>query len=295
MSAAPDDAAPDDLDGLGPIEEDAPPEARVTWKARIRKFLVFAGPPILVFAVVIGFWYLYRQIWLDDKRRFLIPAPHRIVQVSFLTWSNLHPLLDALWLSTRVALEGLFISIVIGMLLAIAMSQAKWVERSIYPYAVALQTVPILALTPLIGFFFDFNFKSRVIVCIIIALFPIIANTLFGLQSAEQGQHDLFSLNGAGRWTRLRKLQFPAALPAIFTGLRISAGLSVIGAIVGDFFFRRGQPGLGILISNYQLRLQGEQMWGALVMATILGVAMFLIFGFIGNRAVRNWYDTTRS
>lgn len=284
----------DEFDDLGPIEDDAPPESAPPSR-RVRRFLLLVGPPILVFAAFIGFWYLYRQVWLDDKRRFLVPAPHKIVQVSFLTWNNLNPLLDALWLSTRVALEGLAISIVIGMALAVAMSQAKWVERSIYPYAVALQTVPILALTPLIGFFFDFNFKSRVIVCIIIALFPIIANTLFGLQSAEQGQHDLFTLQGAGRWTRLRKLQFPAAMPAIFTGLRISAGLSVIGAIVGDFFFRRGKPGLGILISNYQLRLQGEQMWGALVLATFLGVAMFLIFGFIGNRAVRHWYETTRS
>ena len=126
------------------------------------------------------------------------------------------------------------------MTFAILMSQAKWVERSFYPYAVALQTVPILALTPLIGQFFDYNFRSRVIVCVIISLFPIIANTLFGLLSADQGHHDLFRLHGAGRWTRLWKLQFPGALPAIFTGLRISAGLSVIGAIVGDFFFRRG-------------------------------------------------------
>ena len=156
----------------------------------------------------------------------------------------------------------------LGISLAVLMSQAKWVERSIFPYAVALQTVPILALTPPIGQFFDFNFRSRVIVCVIISLFPIIANTLFGLLSADQGHHDLFRLHGASRWTRLWKLQFPGALPAIFVGLRISAGLSVIGAIVGDFFFRRGDPGLGVLITNYQSRLQSEQMYGALILAS---------------------------
>ena len=79
--------------------------------------------------------------------------------------------------------------------------------------------------------------------CVIISLFPIIVNTLFGLQSADRGMHDLFTLHHASRWTRLRKLMFPAALPAMFAGLRISAGLSVIGAIVGDFFFGRGQAG----------------------------------------------------
>ena len=122
------------------------------------------------------------------------------------------------------------------------------------------------------------------IVCVIISLFPIIANTLFGLLSADQGQHDLFRLHGVGRWTRLWKLQFPGALPAIFIGLRISAGLSVIGAIVGDFFFRRGDPGLGVLITNYQSRLQSEQMYGALILAILLGVVVFWVFGMASAR-----------
>ena len=95
---------------------------------------------------------------------------------------------------------GLAIAIVLGMLFAMLMSQAKWIERSLYPYAVVLQTIPILALVPLIGFWFDFNFRSRVIVCVLIAIFPIITNTLFGLLSADQGQHDLFTLHGASRW-----------------------------------------------------------------------------------------------
>jgi NitT/TauT family transport system permease protein len=258
-----------------------------------RRTLSTVGPPLLVFAIFIGLWYFFRAFFLKDSQRFLVPAPHDIVSVAFLDWSNLHVLLNALWLSTRVAMEGLAISIVLGITIAVLMSQAKWVERSFFPYAVALQTVPILAITPLIGQFFDFNFKSRVIVCVIISLFPIIANTLFGLLSADEGHHDLFRLHGANRWTRLWKLQFPGALPAIFTGLRISAGLAVIGAIVGDFFFRRGDPGLGILIANYESRLQGEQMYGALILAILLGVVTFWIFGFIGRKVVGTWADST--
>ena len=95
--------------------------------------------------------------------------------------------------------------------------------------------------------------------CVIISIFPIVANTLFGLLSADQGQHDLFTPARCPRWTRLRKLQFPGALPAIFAGFRISAGLSVIGAIVGELFFRRGDPGLGILITNYQSRCRASR------------------------------------
>jgi NitT/TauT family transport system permease protein len=258
----------------------------------IKRILLLVGPPFVVFVVFIGIWYLLRAVLLNDSQRFLVPAPHNIVTVAFLKWGNLHPLLDALWLSARVALYGLAISIVLGITSAVLMSQAKWVERSFFPYAVALQTVPILALTPLIGQFFDFNFRSRVIVCVIISLFPIIANTLFGLLSADQGHHDLFRLHGANRWTRLWKLQFPGALPAIFIGLRISAGLSVIGAIVGDFFFRRGDPGLGVLITNYQSRLQSEQMYGALILAILLGVVTFWVFGLIGRKIVGSWADS---
>jgi NitT/TauT family transport system permease protein len=267
------------------------PARRRGW---LGKLLYDIVPPLIVFGMFIGVWYLFSYVLLTPDSRFLVPPPHRVVDVAFLRWNNLHPLLDALWLSTKVAMLGLAIAIVIGVSLATAMSQAPWLERSVYPYAVALQVVPILALTPLIGFWFEFNFKSRVIVCVIISLFPIIANTLFGLLSADAGQHDLFTLNGASRWTRLRRLQFPAALPAIFTGIRISAGLSVIGAIVGDFFFRQGKPGLGILISNYQLRLQSEQMFGALILAILLGVVAFTLFGVLSKRVVGAWYEPNR-
>jgi NitT/TauT family transport system permease protein len=283
------------LDVIGRMSDQHRDERRsaAPGTSRLGRMVRSVGPPLIVFVIFIGIWYLFRAFFLSDSQRFLVPAPHDVITVAFLKWNNLHPLLDALWLSARVALYGLFISIVLGITIAVLMSQAKWVERSFFPYAVALQTVPILALTPLIGQFFDFNFRSRVIVCVIISLFPIIANTLFGLLSADQGHHDLFRLHGANRWTRLWKLQFPGALPAIFTGLRISAGLSVIGAIVGDFFFRRGDPGLGVLITNYQSRLQGEQMYGALILAILLGVVTFWAFGLIGRKVVGTWADST--
>jgi NitT/TauT family transport system permease protein len=231
-------------------------------------------------------------VLLSPGRRFLIPPPHAVIQVAFLDPDNLHELAAGLWLSTRVAFLGLAIAIVIGMTLAIAMSQARWIERSIYPYAVILQTVPILALVPVFGLWFGFGFTSRVLVCILIALFPLIANTLFGLQSVNQDHHDLFTLQGANRWTRLWKLQFPAALPSIFTGLRISAGLSVIGAIVGDFFFKQGDAGIGILIDLYRARLQSEQMIGAIILSSLLGVIVFWFFGLLGRRVIGSWHES---
>jgi NitT/TauT family transport system permease protein len=256
------------------------------------RWLRFWGPPLAVLVAMLAAWYAVSYLLLDPDRRFLVPPPHEVVRVGFLDPYNLEELLDALWLSTRVAFIGLAVAIAIGAALAVAMSQARWVERSVYPYAVITQTIPILACVPVFGFWFGFGFFSRVLVCIIIALFPIIANTLFGLQSVQREHHDLFTLHGAGRLTRLWKLQFPAALPSIFTGLRIAAGLAVIGAIVGDFFFKQGDPGIGILIDRYQSRLQSEQMVAAIILSSLLGIVVFWFFGFLARRVVGSWHES---
>jgi NitT/TauT family transport system permease protein len=253
--------------------------------------------PVVTFGLFIGFWY-FMSYWglqhLFHKPQFLITPPHEVIDKSFFDATTRSALFAALWLSMRVAFIGLFIAIVIGMTEAIIMSQARWIERSFWPYMVALQAVPILAFVPLIGTIWGFNFKARVIVCVVIALFPIVANTLFGLLSADRAQHDLFTLHGASRYTRLRKLQLPAAMPAIFTGLRISAGLSVIGAVVGDFFFRQGAPGIGILIDNYRSRLNNPAMYGAVILAALLGIVVFMLFGWLGNKVVGHWHESAR-
>jgi len=263
-------------------------------RSRVGRWLAAWVPPFVVFLAVVGLWYAVSYLLLTPDRRFLVPPPHAVVQIGFLDSFNLRELLDALLLSARVAFLGLAIAIVVGMTIAVAMSQARWIERSLYPYAVILQTIPILALVPMFGFWFGFGLTSRVLVCVLIALFPIVANTLFGLQSVNQEHHDLFTLHGAGRFTRLWKLQFPAALPSIFTGLRISAGLSVIGAIVGDFFFKQGEPGIGILIDLYRARLQSEQLFAAVILSSLLGVVVFWFFGFLARRVVGGWHESAR-
>ena len=145
--------------------------------------------------VVIGVWYFISVSPAEASPPVPDAAAARCSTSPSSTAATATSCCRALWSSTKVALVGLAISIVLGMLLAILMSQAKWIERSLFPYAVVLQTIPILALVPLIGFWFGFNFRSRVFVCVIIALFPIVTNTLFGLLSADQGQHDLFTLH----------------------------------------------------------------------------------------------------
>lgn len=261
---------------------------------RLRRSVRIVLPPLVVFLVVLGIWALASEVILDKDKRFLLPPWWDVVNIGFLDSQNAAEILGGLWLTTKAALLGLALAIVIGMALGIVMSQAKWIERSIFPYAVVLQTIPILALVPLIGFTLGFDFSSRVLVCVLIALFPVITNTLFGLLSVDRGQHDLFTLHGASRWTRLVKLQLPAAMPAIFTGFRIAAGLSVIGAVVGEIFFKRGERGVGILIDLYRSRNQNPQMYGALLLAAALGIAVFCIFGWINHLVVGRWHESTR-
>ncbi|MFF2300320.1 ABC transporter permease [Arthrobacter sp. NPDC058127] len=248
-------------------------------------------PPALVFLLILGLWYAVSYLVLDQTRRFLMPPPDQVVTRAFLVPDVLSEILASLGQTAAVALAGLAAAIVIGMAWGIAMSQAKWIEQSLFPYAVILQCIPILALVPLIGFWFGFEFFSRTVVCVMIALFPVVSNTLFGLQSADRSQLELFRLQNASRWTVLTKLQLPAALPAVFAGMRISAGLAVVGAIVGDFFFRRGTPGIGSLISNYQSRVESAELFAAIITASLFGVLIFWLFGWITKLVIGSWYD----
>jgi NitT/TauT family transport system permease protein len=264
------------------------------WSWPISQVVGILVPPLGTFTGFLGVWLFVSYVTLDPNRRFLLPPPQDVFRVSFLDATNLAELLTALASTTVVALVGLAVAAAVGLGLAILMSQALWIERALYPYAVGLQTIPILALVPLIGFWFGFDFRSRVLVCILLAVFPIITNALFGIRSVDSSLYDLFYLHGASRLTRLLKLELPAAVPAIITGLRISAGLSVIGAIVGDFFFRQGEPGIGRLIDLYRTRLESEQMIAAIFFSSLLGLAVFWVFGLIGKLTVGGWHESGR-
>lgn len=249
------------------------------------------GPPAAFLAAVLVAWYAVSA--LLGPRAFLLPPPHTIFTEALLVPEVAGAIGAALLQTVAVSLAGLAAAIVIGVLWAIVMAQARWAERTLYPYAVVLQCIPILALVPLIGFWFGQEFFARTIVSLLIALFPMVSNTLFGLQSVDRLHRELFQLQHASRWTVLTRLSLPAAMPAIFAGMRISAGLAVVGAIVGDFFFRRGDPGLGSVISQYNALLQGPQLFASILVASALGVVIFAVFGWLGRLAVGRWYRPT--
>ncbi len=175
------------------------------------------------------------------------------------------------------------------------MSQAKWIENAAYPYAVAIQAIPILAIVPVLRTLFGQGLMARTVVCVMIAIFPIIINTLFGLKAADPLQHDLFTLHG-GPMDAPVEAAVPGLLPAIFEGYRIAAGLSVVGAIVGEFFFRGTvRPhGLGILIDLYTSRLWGEQTYAAIIVAALLSLLFFWGFGVLRKAVIGRWYQGAR-
>ena len=260
----------------------------------LRDFL----PPVVVFVLFLLAWAGYRTYVLDRFKRRIVPQPWTVLKRGFNTAGaskkNPAELITGVKITTQVAVSGLLIATVIGVLLAVLMSTRKWVENSVYPYAVALQTIPIIAISPIINIVLGSGLGARTFTCVIISIFPIIINTLFGLKSADAGQHDLFSLHDAGFFTRLFKLQFPAALPSMFEGFRISAGLSVIGAIVGEFFFSQGPRGLGILIDIYKSRGLYNALFAAIILSSILGLVVFFLVTWLRKVVIGQWYQPTR-
>ncbi|MEH3054315.1 MAG: ABC transporter permease subunit [Patulibacter minatonensis] len=256
-------------------------------------FVAKVVPPVIVFILGIAAWVGLHFVLNEDKA-ITVPLPWDVVKVGVLDGTNLSMVLTSLWLSAKSALVGLVVTIVVGLTFAVAMSQAKWVENALLPYAIAMQTTPILALVPVIGVVLGYNFPSRVLVVVLISVFPFINNALFGLLSADKSQHDLLTLHDVSRWTRLTKLQLPAALPAIFTGLRVAAVMAVVGAVVGDFFFTQGSPGLGQLINLDASQLQYERMYTSVILAMLLGIAAYLAVVFAEQRVIGKWHTTTR-
>lgn len=266
---------------------------RAAWSGRAARVV----PPVVVFGLLVGVWYLTSKVQFDNKlsRNQFQPYPHDVVRKGYLISRNLTEMLHSLWQTAQVALIGLGFAMLIGIFLALLMSLAKPLESTLYPYAVVLQTLPIVAITPMMIIWFGSGQFSRVAVCVLIAIFPIITNTLFGLKAAERGQRDLFRLHGAGRLTRLVKLDLPGSMPAMFTGFRISSGLSVVGAIVGEFFFKSGAVGIGSRIQTYTVRSESAKLIAAISMTAVMGIVIFLFFGWLSNRVTSSWRSDATS
>ena len=217
-------------------------------------------------------------------RAYLVPAPSSVLQAII---ESRDELARALFTTSLSALIGFVLSTVAGVAIAVFLSSSRTIQRAFYPYAVFFQTVPIIAIAPLLVIWFGYGMRTVVASAFVVSIFPVIANTLSGILSTDPNLRDLFQLYGASTRVTLFKLRFPAALPQILTGLRVASGLAVIGAIVGEFI---GGQGLGSVVDVARTQQRVDKVFAAVLLASVLGLALFGLINLISWASLRRWH-----
>lgn len=244
---------------------------------------------IALFGLLLAFWqWIVIQFEIP---RAMVPSPWEVLQAAF---RERKTLAIAFGMTGAVSLLALMLSIVIGTTVAMAFSQSKLLRSAFYPYVIFLQTVPIVAIAPLLVTWFGYGFQTIVMVAVIISLFPIISNVTAGLTSVDLNLVELFKLNRASRWSTMWKLQVPFAVRSLIMGARVSAGMTVIGAIVGEFLVgdsTTAAAGLGTIISGWQRSLRTDSMIAAIFTSTLLGLIVLGLVNLISKSTLRRWTE----
>ncbi len=239
-------------------------------------------PPLIPFVVItVGIEFLVRS---GMVRAYLLPAPS---SVFLAIWDNRGELAHAMLKTSASAFLGFVLSTLAGVATAVLLSSSRWVQRAFYPYAVFFQTVPIIAIAPLLVIWFGYGMQTVIASAFVVSIFPVIANTLTGILSTDPALRDLFQLYGASPAVTLFKLRFPAALPQVLTGLRVASGLAVIGAIVGEFI---GGGGLGSVVDVARTQQRIDKVFAAVLLASVLGLALFGLINLISMLTLRRWH-----
>jgi len=245
--------------------------------------------PLLIGAMSLGAWEWAVRAY--EVPHYILPAPSLIWATLLRDWPSLSV---SLWITLQITFAALAVAAALGLLLAVLFAQSKWIELSLFPYAVVLQVTPIVAIAPLIIIWVD-DIRLALLICAwIVAFFPILSNTTLGLNSVDHNLVDLFRLYRASRFQALLFLRLPAAMPYFLAGLRISGGLALIGAIVAEFVAGTGGRASGlayrILEAGYQLQI--PRMFAALFLICITGIAIFLVLGLVQHLALRRWHES---
>ena len=246
-----------------------------------------AGPPLAVLVAAIV--ALEVGVKVFGVREFLLPRPSTVFNTIVRDGADLWP---AAGETALAAVVGFAASAIVGVWAAVLLSSARWVQRAFYPYAVFFQTVPIIAIAPLLVVWIGYGLRTVAVSAFIVSVFPVVASTLAGLLSTEPALRDLFRLYGAGPLDTMLKLRLPSALPSILTGLRVAAGLAVIGAIVGEFI---AGGGLGGVIDVALTQQRVDKVFAGVLLASALGLTLFLAVNLISRLALRHWHASEQS
>ncbi len=252
----------------------------------IRQSIANAFAPVVVFVLLLVIWQ--QAVSWFQLPKILLPSPLQVAQSG---WEQRWTLLQGMCTTGLAALVAFAVCGVVGLLVAISFSMSNWIRRAFFPYVIFLQTVPIVAIAPLLIIWSGNNFRTIVLVAAIIGLFPVISNTTNSLIYVPRLQQDLFRVYGATNWLTLWKLRIPSAIPSWALGMRISSGLVVIGAIVGEFFVGTGgqYDGLGALITMWQGRQFTSGLMAAVAATTLLGLLFFGAAQLASRTILQRW------
>jgi NitT/TauT family transport system permease protein len=268
----------------GDFLEDNPASGRT-----IARWPGSAAPSVIAALVVLTLWE--GVIRLFHVPPFVMPGPLTIGHTLVSDW----PLLSrALLVTLEVTGLALLTAVVLGVALAVTVSQSEWLERALFPFMVVMQVTPIIAIAPLIILWIS-NLKVGLLICAwLIAFFPIVSNTAMGLKSADRGLEDLLSLYGASWWERFRYMRMPSAVPCFLAGLRISGGLALVGAVAAEFVAGTGGQGSGlafrILEAGYAMNI--PRMFAALALISATGLVIHVALSFLSHVCLRRWHES---
>ena len=244
--------------------------------------------PVVVLAIGVAAWEAV--VRANEIPPYVLPGPGAV----FRTLVNDWPVLSRSLLTTlQTTLEGFVAAAIGGMALALLFNQSKWLEYSLFPYAVILQVTPVIAIAPLLLIYLPQ--QTAVIVCAwIVGFFPVLSNTTLGLNSVDRNLAGLFSLYGASRLQTLRFLKLPSALPFILGGLRIAGGLSLIGAVVAEIAAGSAGAGSGLAyrIAESGYRLNIPRMFAALLLLSVAGIVIYGLLALTSHLVLRRWHES---
>ena len=245
--------------------------------------------PLIIMAAAIYFWDRV-CVW-NEIPQYILPRPG-VVLTTLIEDAGL--LFSSLLVTLRITMLSLALAVLGGVGLSVLFTQSRWIEMSLFPFAIVLQVTPIVAIFPLINIYVD-NQTTKLLLCAwIVAFFPILSNTTLGLNSVDRNLIDYFKLNGASRWQTLWHLRLPAAMPYFLGGLKIAGGLALIGAVVAEFVAgTAGQSsGLASRIIEAGYRLNAPRLFAALILISLTGIIIFLALSWISHLVLHRWHES---
>ncbi len=239
--------------------------------------------PLIGLALIVAIWQAYADLF--DISKIVLPSPTDILRVS---WERYDLLLQEAWPTFLESAYGFALALAIGIPMAVCVANSRLLNLSLYPILIATQSVPKVAVAPIILVWFGLGMQSKLAIAFLVAFFPIVVDTATGLQATPPGLIELGRALRASRWQMFWKVQFPSALPFVFSGAKVAVTLAVIGAVIGEFV--GSVNGLGNLLLSANSQLNGPLAWAALVWLSLLGILLFAAVS-LAERLLMPWSE----